>query len=124
MKDIRIDGQTHSALWTYRGTVGTELPFGHWTSQYWCDDGDGVELYIDPTNRSFELQCFSGIGASKISVDSIDFGLFWRRIDNVGINIMPVSNYTFEEQCVIISDYFCRLFCEYTDVSDYKTLEK
>lgn len=122
MKDIRIEGQTHDAIWTCRGIVGTELPFAHWTSQYWCDDGDGVELYIDPLNKSFELRCFSGIGASKISVDSVDFGVFWRRIESVGVIMKNISEYTFEEQCVIISDYFCRLFCEYEDTSDYKSL--
>jgi len=128
IKTIRIDPKIRSSEddktsnWTYRGLVGTTSPMEHWTADHWwCDDGDGVELYINVLDNSFDLQCFSGVGISRISVDSIDYGVLWKRVKEF-ILVKDIQDYTFVEQSVIIADYFCRLFCEYQDVSSYKTL--
>ena len=81
-----------------------------WTAGYWCPDGDGVELYISNEEESFELFCFSGLGMSKIVMHDVEFSYL---SDKVDIDFKK----PFEVQCVQIADYFCRLFCEYSEVS-------
>jgi hypothetical protein len=72
-----------------------------WHANYWCSDGDGVELYIDRDNEGFSLHCFSGIPASEINIDSVDFGVFQ---DKCGLD----HRTPFELQCCKIADYLCR----------------
>lgn len=92
-----------------------------WTSQWWCDDGDGVELYIEKDKGGFELNCFSGIPASKIYIDVVDFGIMWRKAFSELIDeVEPIQNYTFVQQCIMLADWLSSMFCEWTDVSDYK----
>jgi len=92
-----------------------------WTSQWWCDDGDGVELYIEKDKGGFELNCFSGIPASKIYIDIVDFGVMWRKaFSDLMHEVEPIQNYTYVQQCIMLSDWLCSIFCEWTDVSDYK----
>lgn len=78
-----------------------------WHSNYWCSDGDGVELYIERDGGGFSLECFSGIPASEIYIDQIDFGVFKKcELD---------YKEPFELQCCKIADYLCRAIgtCEY-----------
>jgi hypothetical protein len=78
-----------------------------WTSQWWCDDGDGVELYIEKDKSGFELNCFSGMPASKIYIDVVDFGMLWHK----AFKVNTIKNYTFDQQCIILADWFCSIFC-------------
>ena len=73
-----------------------------WHSHYYCSDGDGAELYIERDKSGFSLHCFSGIPASEIYIDIVDFNVFQNDCD---------LNYkeSFEKQCCQIADYFCRL---------------
>ena len=85
----------------------------HWTSNWWCDDGDGVTLYIHKDSereKSFNLYCFSGIPASNIFVDFVDFGTMWRKATE---NKLEFSDYTATQRAIIIADYLCNLFCNY-----------
>lgn len=90
-----------------------------WTSMWWCPDGDGVELYIENEQSGFELHCFSGIPASSIYIDTVDFGTMWDKVKKT-MKVEPIGTYSFEQQCVYIADYLCSLFCEWTDVTNYK----
>ena len=81
-----------------------------WHSNYFCSDGDGVELYIEKDNGGFELVCFSGISASKIFIDDVDFEVFKyapNKIETLDFNE------SFEMSCLKIADHLCRIFCEY-----------
>ena len=80
-----------------------------WAADYWCPDGDGIELYISNDKDNFELTCFSGIGMSKIIIHDIEF---------VYLQSKAKLDFKepFEKQCVRIADYFCRLFCDYSVV--------
>ena len=77
-----------------------------WTSQWWCDDGDGVELYIEKDKSGFELNCFSGIPASKIYIDVVDFGVMWNKAFSELVDeVEPIQNYTFVQQCIMLADW-------------------
>lgn len=91
-----------------------------WCSNWWCSDGDGVALYIEKDKSGFELNCFSGIPASKIFIDIVDFATLWRKTGTIYLDnpIKSIGTYSFEEQCIIIADYLCSLFCEYTDTTN------
>jgi len=83
-----------------------------WYSNYFCSDGDGVQLYIEKDKGGFELECFSGIPASKIYVDEVDFGVFQyapNKIEELDFKE------PFEYQCIRIADYLCRKFCEWSE---------
>ena len=80
-----------------------------WVADYWCPDGDGIELYI--AKDHFELSCFSGIGNSVIKMSDLDFVYLQDKITNLDFRE------PFEVQAVKVADYFCRLFCEYREVS-------
>jgi len=83
-----------------------------WLSNYYSSDGDGVKLYIQKDKDGFELNCFSGIPASKIFIDSVDFDVFQyypNKIDDFDFNE------SFDVQCIKIADYLCGKFCEYTE---------
>lgn len=77
-----------------------------WSTDYWCPDGDGVELYIRNDKSCFELSCFSGIGASNIVIYEMDFTYFQDKVENLDFKE------PFEVQCCKIADYFCQLFSE------------
>ena len=110
MDKINIGGRDWSFI--------KQLPeYQLWSADYWCPDGDGIELYISNDKDNFELECFSGIGMSKIIMHDIEFPYLQ---DKVEINFKE----PFETQCVKLADYFCRLFCEYRDVSNYKDVSK
>lgn len=83
--------------------------FQLWTADYWCPDGDGIELYIADTY--FELNCFSGIGQSRIIMHDIEFSYLQ---DKVNLDFRE----SFDVQCCKIADYFCRLFCEYREAGN------
>ena len=85
-----------------------------WVADYWCSDGDGVELYIEKDEGGFELECFSGIPASKIYIDEVDFNVFQyapNKIEELDFRE------PFELQCIRIADYLCQKFCN----SDFPT---
>jgi hypothetical protein len=86
-----------------------------WTTMWWCADGDGVSLYINKDESGFELSCFSGIPASSINIDSVDFGTMWDKARSYLV-LKSINNYSFESQCVHIADYLCSLFCEWKNI--------
>lgn len=90
-----------------------------WTSQWWCDDGDGVELYVEKDKGGFELNCFSGIPASKIHIDVIDFYTIWiKAFGSLTDEVDQIQNYTYIQQCVMLADWLCSIFCKWSDVSN------
>lgn len=86
----------------------------YYTSSWWCSDGDGASLYIEDDNMGFTLECFSGIPASTIYIDTIDFGVFYEK---AGMNFTKDS-LSFETQCFMIADYLCSLFCEWKECAE------
>lgn len=81
-----------------------------WTSDYFSSDGDGIELYIDKGYGGFDLKCFSGVPASYIYIDVVDFGIFQfepNKIDNLDFKE------PFILQSLRIADYLCRKLCKY-----------
>jgi hypothetical protein len=81
-----------------------------WVSDFYSSDGDGIRLYIQKDKGGFSLYCFSGIPASNIFIDGVDFGVFNyspNKIDDLDFNE------SFETQCVKIADYLCGKFCKY-----------
>ena len=99
-----------------------ELPkYNLWYADYYCSDGDGVELYIEKDGGGFQLECFSGIPASHIYIDNVDFGVFQyapNKIEDLDFR-EPV-----ELQCIRIADFLCRKFCEYSGECIEKDSEK
>ena len=101
-----------------------------WTSHWWCDDGDGVELCIYKDGSGFDLSCFSGIQASKISLSDADYGTIWHKafgefdftFGHTAAAIGSIGDYVYVEQCIMLADWFCGLFCEWIDVSENKPL--
>lgn len=87
-----------------------------WSADYWCPDGDGIELYIG--DGHFELSCFSGIGGSVIKMQDLDFTYLQGKVKDLDFRE------PFEMQAIKVADYFCQLFCEYKDVSDYKDVSQ
>lgn len=82
--------------------------FNNYTSSWACGDGDIAELYIERDSSGFELECFSGIPASHIYLDYVDFSVFWQK---AGLDKLDRPD--FETQCFLIADYLCSLFCTY-----------
>jgi hypothetical protein len=81
-----------------------------WHANYWCDDGDGVELYIERDKGGFSLHCFSGICVSEIYINDTDFRVFKEKC---GLTFKE----PFELQCCKIADYLCRkLELEYKEI--------
>ena len=119
ISNSRLNGKR---VWTFRED---SYSYTHYTSNcWWCGDGDGVSLSIEIDESGFDLRCFSGIpGASFIHVDFIDFDSLWRKAFQNNLEVGSISKYTFTQQCIMIADYLCSLFCEYTDSSDYKIVE-
>lgn len=96
--------------WRFKGIISPDYEI--WVSNYYLSDGDGVELYIQKDKGGFELNCFSGIPASKICIYSVDFIVFKyapNKIDDLDFRE------SFDIQCVKIADYLCGKFCEYTE---------
>jgi len=79
-----------------------------WTSPWLCDDGDRVELYAEKDKGGFELNCFSGIPASRIYIDVIDFDTLWHKAFR---EVEPIQNYTHVQQCIMLADWLCSIFC-------------
>ncbi len=77
-----------------------------YVSDWYCSDGDSAMLYIEKDEGGFELRCFSGIPASSIYVDQVDFEVFQYKIQPDGI-----TKVGFNERCFLIADYLCSLFC-------------
>ena len=106
MKEVLKNGH----VWRFKEIISPDYEL--WVSNYYSSDGDGVELYIQKDKGGFELNCFSGIPASKIFIDSVDFGVFQyapNKIDDLDFSE------SFDIQCVKIADYLCGKFCEYTE---------
>jgi len=83
-----------------------------WTSNYYSSDGDYVRLYIQEDKRVFELYCFSGIPASNIFIDSVDFSVFQH--DPNKVDDLNFSE-PFYIQCIKIADYLCGKYCKYDE---------
>lgn len=99
------------AKWMQRPLDSDE--YEHWTSPWQCSDGDNVTLYIHKDSereKSFNLYCFSGIPASNIFIDYVDFGVMWEKATQ---GKLEFSDYTATQRCIIIADYLCSLFCKY-----------
>lgn len=88
----------------------------NWSTGWLCPDGDAASLYIEKDESGFTLECFSGIPASKIWVDQIDFQYIWGKIPGA----LPMTALTFDERAITIADYFCSLHCEWVDYSNWK----
>jgi hypothetical protein len=109
--------------WFFRKDIEKYLIFS--CSSWWCEDGDGITLYIKKSNKKFggiNLACFSGIPASDVSIEQLDFNILWRLMkkNKEYNNIETIGNYTYIQQCLIIADYLCSRFCNKQDISDYK----
>ena len=89
-----------------------------WGSMWFCDDGDGISLYIQKNGGGFSLECFSGIPSSNVYIDSVDFGTLWRK----AFPNIPFENYTYKQQCITLADWICSKFCEWIDTSNYKNI--
>ncbi len=85
--------------------TNTEL----WKSDWYSSDGDTVQLFFKerPNNLIFDLYCFSGIPASFIRVDDVDFGALL-----LYITLKEDKKYTTKELALEVADYLCGLFCE------------
>ena len=78
-----------------------------YTSAFWkCQNGEEAELYIARDKGGFELECFSGVPASQIYIDNVDFSMFWEK---AGLD--KIKNPSFETQCFMIADHLCAFFC-------------
>jgi hypothetical protein len=81
-----------------------------YSSNWWCDDGDGAELYVNEETKMMSVQCFSGIPGSEIIIDEVDFGTLLRQ---AGFKY-PYPD--FLHQCFIIAHYLCSKFCEWREL--------
>lgn len=117
-KEYIINGRK----WSYIKTSKVNPLIDNWSADYYCGDGDGINLYIEnieeqknnshlPTVKGFTLECISGIPASSIYVDEIDFRMFWEK---AGLDKL-IESPCYELQCIMIADYLCRIFCEYRE---------
>jgi hypothetical protein len=96
----------------WRLTEAISPNYSKWVSSYYSSDGDGVRLYIRKNKKGFKLECFSGIPASSIHIDSVDFGVFQHdpnKVDNLDFSA------PFYIQCIKIADYLCGKFCKYDE---------
>lgn len=98
---VLVDGRK----WSFKKQLSE---YQLWSANYWCSDGDEAELYISNKDGHLELQCFSGIGLSRIIIKDIEFPYLQ---DKIKIDFKE----PFEVQCCQIADYLCRLFCEYKE---------
>lgn len=104
MNQITINGRT----WTARSVSETGT-VSAWNSKYISPDGDYVNVYIDTECEDLVLRCFSGAGLSAIQINVLDFSQFRDKAD------LHLVTHSFEEQCIRIADYFCRILCEYRE---------
>lgn len=102
--------------WIKRQDQSGLLDYVLYDSGWQCQDGDMAELYIEKDNTGFDLECFSGIPASSIHVDSVDFITFKESVESLDFKE------PFEKQCFKIANYLCSLFCEWIDVKEFKQL--
>ena len=95
-----------------------ELPadFDVYVSDWYCQDNDGAELNINKDNDGFELECFSGIPASSIHIDIVDFSRVWQ----IAYKDINIGDYDYKGQCFMLANYFCSLFCELIDTTNFK----
>jgi hypothetical protein len=110
-------GNTNETQFTVNGRTWKGSNIGgisSWTSNWICTDGDVAELYINDSD--FDILCFSGIAASSIEINKHDFITLWNKVYANSENKPSISEYTFEQQCIIIADYLCSLFCEWSDI--------
>ena len=75
----------------------------HWI----CSDGDAAELEINEEMKTIKIHCFSGISASFVLIDELDFVRFFKNENND-------DDDDFWHQCYKIADYVCSLFCQST----------
>ena len=102
-------------IWKNRPLKGGKGDVELWISDYYSADGDNVSCYIQPS--SLNLQCFSGIPASCIVLDKVDYECVWRKTKHKD---EPMFKFTFQEQSLILADYFCSLHCELIITDNYK----
>lgn len=72
-----------------------------------CSDGDSAQLSFKKSvetpergTRELQIKCFSGIGASWITIDEMDFGVFTHQ----GVE----WNTDFEQMALNISNFLCK----------------
>lgn len=107
----------NNTTWTFREQLENHTRL--WTTDWFCDDGDGVELYIENREGGFELNCFSGIPSSHIYIDYADFGVLWNKAFGLtqnenGVTLTTskqIQDHTYEQQCLMLAEWFCELFC-------------
>lgn len=87
-----------------------------WSSRWVCGDGDVAELYILKNKDGFTLNCFSGIPASDINVDQVDFGVLWNKAFDETDN-KHIQNYSHIQKCLMIADWLCSIFCTWIEKS-------
>jgi len=81
-------------------TSDCRLFFGEWQ----MSDGDLVSLYLAKDLTNMEVHCFSGITASFIFIDDVDFSIFNEHIKH--------NCDEKEQQFLDIADHLCSLFCK------------
>ena len=101
-KEVVTGGIKWTLIQVNEGPEAFEL----WSSQWACVDGDIVDLLIDEGGAEFSP--FSGIPASKISIDPVDIPYISNKIT---IDFKePLRN-----QYMKIANYFCFQFCKQID---------
>ncbi len=99
-KEYKINNKT----WTFvKETKGMQW----WNGEYYSSDGDGVSLFIE--KGGFELRCFSGIPASSIFIDVVDFMVFQHEPNKIADFDVKEP---YELLCIRIADYICNKFCD------------
>ncbi len=98
--------------WKKRGDTQN---YEQWGSKWFCPDGDSAELHINKDGEGFAIKCFSGIGGSEIAIEKKDFGTLWRGIFKEKTLDVPIENCTYVQRCIILADFFCGLFCEWSE---------
>lgn len=80
--------------------IRKELGYGiSYTLDWVCSDGDSARMYIPMSAEFIEISCFSGIGASTVTIHEIDFGVF----QHAGVEIGK----SFEQNALNIANYLC-----------------
>lgn len=105
MTELKIN----DATWIKYEVASKEIE--QWNSTWSCDDGDGALVHINKDGSGFSLRCFSGIPASEIFIDILDFGVLWRKAKI----FKAINKLSYVEQCLHICDYLCEQFCSTED---------
>ncbi len=118
MEKYNIDGRE----WIIEGEHNLQIISKGW----YCLDGTPATLIIEKDETGFNLHCFGGIELSNISVHISDFIKLWSRAFSVWDYTFghtpdgkgAIEDYTYSEQCTILADYLCSIFCEWVDLQE------